>query len=171
MNKIAIAGHKVSLFAGEESRIKRRIDDILVVLKRDRSDLLIMSPASIGAGQWCVESAINNGILYKLYLPCRPEVFGQFWKEDQISMLSQQANNKFCRGMFVAGDRCTNETIRARNCAMIDDANMLIVFWLGRKMGETFDCIKYAIGQGRQVFNAYGDDVIMLEGSDIESKN
>ena len=140
---------------------------MMAVLKRDHQELSILSSGAIGTGHWVLKEAIETKTLYKVYLPCGSEIFSKFWKDEQISELQRFLSSPYCRGMFTHGNVYTQENIDERNKKIIEDCNILIVFWLGRMRGETYNSIKHALNKGKQVFNAYDESVVQLEMSDL----
>jgi hypothetical protein len=45
-----------------------------------------------------------------------------------------------------------------RNERMVDEADFLLAFWVGRRKGGTFNCMKYANRRSKLIFNALDEN-------------
>jgi len=168
MIKVAIAGHKETVFFDDKDYVKRRLEDTITVLKREHGeDLTLLLCGSPGIHLWAGDIALKNNIKIKLFLPCDHKEYSKYWKEDQIESLANQCNSSLCLGTYTGFDSCNSKHIRSRNEKMVDECNVMFAFWVGRKIGETFDCIKRAVLSGHQVYNAYDENMPQLLIDDL----
>lgn len=168
MFKVAIAGHKETLFFDDKDYVKRRVEDTITVLKREHGeDLTLLLCGSPGVHLWVGDFALEHNIKFKLFLPCAVEEYSKYWKDDQIESLKKQSNSSLCIGTYTGLSSCNMKHINNRNEEMVAECNVMFAFWIGRKLGETFDCIKKAVISGRQVFNAYDENMTQILIDDL----
>jgi hypothetical protein len=55
-----------------------------------------------------------------------------------------------------------------RDRMMVDEADVLVAFWVGRRRGGTFETMKYALKNSKFVFNAL-DDLRPIFNVDLEN--
>lgn len=163
---IAFMGHKEERFS-EKSFLDKCVDDaVFLINKQSEGSCILFVNGSRGISNRVCSKAIENKIRYKMFLPHSLAVYREM-KDEQADKIEQQISNKFCSGMYVADTYYDEDNLMERNRQMIDEATFLVVFWLGRKLGETFECIKYAFEIGKIVYNAYGETITQLQIKDI----
>ena len=164
---IAFVGHKEERFT-EKSLLNKCVDDAvhLISVQSEGSCILLLNGAR-GISNRVYEEAAKHNIKFKLFLPHSLDVYREM-QDEQVEMLEKQVSARLCSGMYVADTYYDEDNFMVRNHKMIDEATFLVVFWLGRKLGETFECIKYAFETGKIVYNAYGERITQLQLEDIE---
>ena len=163
MVKIAITGHRpdaffLSHYSVEE--IKYIADNIVGAFKREHKDNLIFNlGGAVGADLWVGEACINNQVPFVLYLPFHPEVQSKYWAPEQKKELKRQIEH--ASGIHIVEPDVNTpykaENYHIRNMHMIDEANFLVAFWVGKRRGGTYNSILYGLNQSKFVFNALNE--------------
>ena len=166
MIRMAIMGHDESLFS-EKYKLEKCVDDLMFALKNDHSDCRILVNGALGISNRICEKAIEKEISFKLFLPFSVDEYNRIGKNEEAELIQRYLTNKFCCGLYVHKPDYKEISYQIRNEKMLSEANILFVFWLGRRRGETYWCAKYAIERGIQTFNAYGDKIIQLQKKDL----
>lgn len=157
MITIAITGHRpdaflVSHFSPEQ--IQRRASDIVAIFKREHGDDLCFNVGgALGTDLWVGQACIEQNVKFHLYLPFPPEVQSKYWKEEQVAMLKEQLNRAI--GIDIVNPSgFSKKDYYIRNIRMVDAANFVVAFWVGKRAGGTYNCIDYALKKSKFVFNA-----------------
>lgn len=157
MTNIAITGHRpdaflVSHYSVEE--IQRIANDTSIIFKREHGEnLTFLLGGALGTDIWMGQACMENNIKYHLYLPFQFELFTKYWDDDQKALLSKQM--KYAKGIDIINPSGYNvEDYQLRNTKMVDDSNFTVAFWVGKKRGGTYNCIRYALENSKFVFNA-----------------
>lgn len=155
---VCITGHRPDPFLVshyQPDAIIRLASDTACILKREYGDELTFNlGGAIGADQWMGAAAIEHGIKFGLFLPFLPQVQAKFWNEQQRSELDRQMRAA-SRIMIV--DSSGNYDVckyHERDQLMVNEADFVVAFWVGRRRGGTFETIKYALSKSKFVFNA-----------------
>jgi uncharacterized phage-like protein YoqJ len=159
--KIAISGHGpdsflVSHYSPES--IIRIASDIVCIFQREFGDELLFNlGGAIGTDQWVGKACIEQNIKYHIFLPFQPEVQAKYWNSNQRKELDKQL--KYASGINIS-DLSGNydpHLYQERNKKMIDAANILVAFWVGKRKGGTYNAMRYALSQSKFVFNALNE--------------
>jgi hypothetical protein len=160
MIKIAVTGHRPDAFIQSHystEEIKRIADNIVCAFKREyKDDLTFNLGGAIGADLWVGEACINNEVPFVLYLPFHPDVQTKYWSLEQKKELERQMS-KSCGINIVDPNQNTEYKVAnyfIRNMNMIDDANFVVAFWVGKKRGGTYNAMLYGLNSSKFVFNA-----------------
>jgi uncharacterized phage-like protein YoqJ len=159
--KIAISGHRpdsflVSHYSPES--IIRIANDIVCIFQREFGDELLFNlGGAIGTDQWVGRACVEHGVKYHMFLPFRPEVQARYWSDDQRKELDEQL--KYASGIHISdlSGHYAPHLFQERNEKMVDGANFLVAFWVGKRKGGTYNAMKYALSQSKFVFNALNE--------------
>lgn len=163
MIKIAITGHRpdaLLLSHYSPETIQRLTNDIVAVFKREHKDELTFNlGGAIGIDQWVGAACIEQNVPYILYLPFHPDVQSKFWTQEQKDVLTKQI--KHAAGIDIVEPNIDASyaayNYQKRNERMIDDANFVVAFWVGKRRGGTYNAIKYGLKKSKFVLNALDD--------------
>jgi uncharacterized phage-like protein YoqJ len=102
---------------------------------------------------------------YAVYLPFPIEVMAARWKPvDRARLEALVAGAVATRVIAPAFDW---GAYQRRNQAMVDDSEMLVGFWTGKRRGGTYNCLRYALTKaGKPTYNAL-DGFRRLTDADI----
>lgn len=158
--KIAITGHKPDTFLISHyslDTVIRIANNTVCIFDREfKNDLVFNIGGIIGADQYVGMGCIEHGVKFKLYLPSHPTYHSKYWNTEQRSELNRQLG--YASGIEIIEPNTKLEydikIHQERNIRMVDDANFVVAFWVGRKYGDTFDTMEYALSQSKFVFNA-----------------
>jgi len=155
---IAVTGHRPDAFLvshySPETIIRIASDTIHVFKREFGDDLLFNLGGAIGVDQWVGAACIEQNVRFRLYLPFPPEVQGKYWSDEQKTELSRQMQHAVGIDIIDPSGEYDMEKFQARNVKMIDEANIVVAFWVGKRRGGTFNAMKYSLGQSKFVFNA-----------------
>lgn len=162
MAVVAVTGHRPDAFLishyGPKS-VKRIAEDMIFILKKQyREDLTLNLGGAIGADQWAGQACILLNIAYKLYLPFPPEVQSKYWSQEHKEELLRQINQAKELEIIDPLGKYHVSKYQERNKRMVDDADFVLAFWVGKRKGGTFNCIKYALKQSKFVYNALDEN-------------
>jgi uncharacterized phage-like protein YoqJ len=157
MITIAITGHRpddflISHYTLEE--LQRRASDIVAIFKREHGDDLCFNVGgALGTDLWFGQACIEHNVKFHLYLPFSPDVQTKYWKDEQVEMLKEQLS-KAVGIDIVNPSGFSKKDYYIRNIRMVDAANFVVAFWVGKRAGGTYNCIDYALKKNKFVFNA-----------------
>jgi uncharacterized phage-like protein YoqJ len=163
MIKIAITGHRPDAFLishyTQESVI-RIVDNIVAAFKREhKDDLLFNLGGAIGIDQWVGAACIEHDVQFHLYLPFHPDVQSKHWNQEHKDELARQMGYAVGVDMVEPNPeepyKVWNYNIR--NERMVDNANFVVAFWVGKRRGGTYNAMKYGLKSSKFVFNALDD--------------
>jgi uncharacterized phage-like protein YoqJ len=157
---IAITGHRPDSFLVSHyspETVKRIADDTVWRLKKEYDHELVFNVGgALGADTWVAEACIEHNAKYRMYLPFHPSVQTAHWTPEQRKNLDHQL--KYAMGIDIAEpDPNIEYSVHKyfeRNKKMVDDAQFVVSLWVGKRRGGTFETMKYALSQGKFVFNA-----------------
>lgn len=158
MAKVCITGHRPDSFIVShysEGAVRRLASDIACVLKREYGDDLTLNlGGAVGADQWMGAAAIEHGVKFGLFLPFLPQVQARFWTDDQRQEFDRQLRAASrIMVMDTSGDYDVAR-YHERDRMMVDEADFVVAFWVGRRRGGTFETMKYALSKSKFVLNA-----------------
>ena len=158
MYRIGIVGHRFEDLEDIEMStrvIKRTIDllehqygkEMIVNLGGDRG-------AELLAGDYCLE----RNIRYHLFLPQKPANFAdESWYDRQRDSLNKQFANAFSITICSSSLLKDMLTEKERDKLLVDDSNFIVSFWVGKKIGRTYDIMKYALAQNKIVLSGLAE--------------
>lgn len=167
MTKIAFIGHEEERFSNK-SKLDNKISNTVAILKRDRNNCIFLLNGSSGISDRIYSNiSLENHTRFKLFLPFSPQIYREMQMVDRAECLEKQMLDKWCSGIYIDNPSFNKESFMNRNTMMIDECNTLFAFWLNKHIGETYETIKYAISCNKQVFNAYSDDIVAIDGKSL----
>ncbi len=170
--RVAITGHRPDAFIQShytEGQVKLVADGVVATFKRQfDGNLSFNVGGAIGADQWLARACINADVPYYLYAPMLFEIQSRYWSKEQQNELKLQYEK--ASGITII-DPSGNYQVKnyfIRDRMMVDDADFLIAFWVGKRRGGTFETMKYALSKSKFVFNAL-DDLRPVFNIDLEN--
>lgn len=158
MKTVCITGHRPDAFLVShynEASVKRLADHVVGVLKREYGDDLSLNlGGAIGTDQWVGAAAIENEVRFSLYLPFLPQIQAKFWKVEQREELDRQLRRASRIVIADPGQEYNPARYHERDRMMVDEADFVVAFWVGRRRGGTYGTMKYALSKSKLVLNA-----------------
>lgn len=156
--KIAITGHRPSKLGNDyaltsplihsiKAKIQDYINNHLINLKHD--PIQFITGMALGIDTLFAQIAIENEIPFIAAIPCVNHQ-GK-WPVKSRQVYDSILANKLCTKHIVTPTEYTYECMQNRNIWMVDNCNLLIAVWDGVEQGGTWNCIKYAREQGKQI--------------------
>ena len=97
---------------------------------------------ALGVDTWAASIAIDCGLEFTLALPFPHGVMTAKWKiEDSTKLLNHSLAAK---QIVVIDTKFTWAAYQKRNKWMVNNCDLLIAWWIGKKHGGTWNCIQYA---------------------------
>lgn len=156
-SSVAFVGHKEERFT-KKSFLDKCVKDAIHILQvQSEGECLVLINGARGISNRVYEAATERRMKFKIFLPYSLDIYREMKDDDQADKIEKQISDRLCSGMYVANTYYDEDDLMARNEKMIDEATFVVVFWLGRRIGETFECINYALKCGKIVYNAYGE--------------
>lgn len=158
--RIAITGHRPDSFLVSHcspETIIRLASDVVCVFKREFQDELTFNlGGAVGVDQWVGMACIEHNVPYKLYLPFHPSIQAKYWNSEQRAELDRQMKHAAGIDIIQPDPKIpwSPRTYQERNIRMVDDADFVVAFWVGKRRGGTFNAMQYALKQSKFVFNA-----------------
>lgn len=161
---IGFFGHTPDDFSNREE-VKAQVFSIVEQVGSEHgSDLFCLFEPQIGVPQWACEAALELGIPYGLYLPIPAEQWATYWYSEQKETLLRQCQH--ASSVYVANcnpEIQTNKKYFSSMERLVDDADALVFFWLGKKQGHTYNAVKYGDKKNKIMHNAFLDmDLISI---------
>jgi uncharacterized phage-like protein YoqJ len=148
---IAFTGHRPKDLNGlSYQQFRDSLDALNVGI---RKDLYFVTGGALGVDTWAAWYAIHNEIPYHLVLPFQPEVMTQMWREYDRETLRTHINLADRFTVVSGGEKYDIRNYQRRNEAMVDEASVVFTVWTGRLLGGTANCIRYALKEGKPVYN------------------
>lgn len=158
--------HYCELSTNIFSTIGRTMDILNYQYGQDLVFNLIGEP---GAGICSIKNCLMKGLKYHLYVPCLKDKVLQasYLTEEQKQDLAHGFDNAY--NLTISGPTKNDYYIQNQQCftEAIDHANFSICFWVGKKQGMTYDCIKYAHKNNKLILNGL-DDLKLITNQDTE---
>jgi len=162
MYKIGIVGHSPEHFTDKDV-VKRSVDRVIDLLsfQYGDSEVVFNVAGDIGVGLWAANSCRDQEHKYHLFLPFPPETTSEHWYDDQKRDLN--LSYSYAYALSVMGTEPSGNEI---NEHIVDNSNFIIAFWVGKRQGNTFDTIKYAMKKNKLALNGL-DDLRLLTNNDV----
>lgn len=155
---IAVTGHRPDAFLVSHyspETVMRLASDTICVFKREfGDDLLFNLGGAVGTDQWAGAACMEHNVKFHLYLPFAPDTQGKYWTDEQRQELEQQMQRAVGIDIIDPSGEYDVAKYQERNIRMIDNANIVVAFWVGKRRGGTFNAMKYALSKSKFVFNA-----------------
>ena len=162
MYHIAITGHRPKDLGGLNQGAVRAITfDMLdrAEARAGGNDICIHTGGALGIDTWVALTVQNSpyyglSVKHTLHLPFTPDIMTTKWTQMQTNdlMLTMKQASALCT-------KCPHPTYdpafyQRRNEHMVDESNVLVAYWTGKRNGGTWNCIAYAIQKNVPVYNA-----------------
>jgi uncharacterized phage-like protein YoqJ len=151
MHTIAFTGHRPKDLPGTGYLDFR---DALDMLVKGRTDLRFIVGGALGTDTWAAEYALSHHIPYTLVTPFDLGVMSQFWNPTQRECLRIYAEHATDHITICSGEYDIR-AYQARNEYMVDHADVVFAVYNGKRGGGTYNCIRYALAQGKPVYNLW----------------
>lgn len=165
ITRVAATGHRPDSFIVSHyspETIQRIIEDVIfVVRKQYDNDILFNVGGTIGTDQWVVEACIKLGVNYKLYLPFPAEIQSRFWSKKDKQILEKQISKAYGIEIVDPSGNYHVSKYQERNKRMVDDGDFVLAFWVGKRKGGTYNCMKYALKTHKLVYNALDENSLV----------
>jgi uncharacterized phage-like protein YoqJ len=169
--RIAITGHRPDTFLVShysETLVQEKISNIIASMKRQFGDKLVFNlGGAIGVDQWAGKACLEQDVKYHLYLPFLPGIQSKYWSEEQKTEYNNQVKKANGITIIDPSGGFDKKTYQLRNIKMVDDAQFVIAFWLGKRIGGTYNCMKYGLSQSKFVLHGL-DGLRILFNEDLE---
>ena len=160
MKSIAITGHRPDAFLVSHyspETVKMLAENMVVAYKREYDELNFYLGGAIGADQWVGEACIEHNVSYELVLPFSDEIQAKYWNDEQKAELQRQYQHAKGICIIDPSGNYSVGTYMQRNKKMVDLADFVVAFWVGKRRGGTFNAIQYALRQNKTVLNALNE--------------
>lgn len=169
--KITISGHRPDTFLQSHYPLglaKEQISGVISGLYRQyNKGLMFNIGGALGADQWATQACIEQNIPFCLYLPFPFEKHTYYWEKDQKDELNYFLRRASQVHIISPEGSYNPQNYQVRNEAMVDNSMFLVAFWLGKRRGGTYNCMKYALEKSKFVANGF-DDLRLLFSQDLE---
>ena len=169
--KISITGHRPDEFLKSHynfETVKRIIDDTVCVMKRTYgNELRFITGGAIGVDQWFAEACLDHSVQYEMYLPFLPKIQSKLWGDEDKALFNRLMKHSSGLTIIDPSGGYDSRGYQIRNIKMVDDSGFTIAFWVGRKSGGTFNCMKYALSQSKFVLHGL-DGLKMIFNQDLK---
>lgn len=135
--KVAITGHRSQRIKGQEKRIEKWIEEQIRIISQFYGRVILIDGVTQGVDQIAALVALKMGVQVSCYFPYRKKLYGV-----QEYIAENAAEVRFIRDRFQIG--CYIE----RDRRMVDDCDLLLAVWDGKKNGGTWQTYKYAFDKG-----------------------
>lgn len=138
--KVAVTGHRPERIKGQEKDIEYWLSEQIRNLVACYDRVVLIDGMAQGVDQIAALAAMKNGAQVLCYFPYRKKLYGI-----QEYIAENAAEVRFMRDRFQIG--CYIE----RDRRMVDDCDLLLAVWDGKKNGGTWQTYKYALDRGRDI--------------------
>lgn len=150
MYKIGIIGHSPEHFSFCEETIKN-IEDVIGLLSfqygQDNNSVIFNILGEIGTGIWAAKYIRDSAVSkYHMFLPYSQEIVSKDWYDEQKVELTELYNKAYSITI------CNQPWAYALK-NLVDDSNFVVCFWTGKKQGNTFHAIEYALKSNKMVLH------------------
>ena len=135
--RIAVTGHRSQRIKGQEKRIEKWIEEYIIIISQFYGRVILIDGVAQGVDQIAALVALKMGVQVSCYFPYRKKLYGV-----QEYIAENAAEVRFIRDKFQIG--CYIE----RDRRMVDDCDLLLAVWDGKKNGGTWQTYKYALDMG-----------------------
>ena len=184
MYKIGIIGHNPEDFIDQDNAT-RSIDRVIELLFHQygrmnqsldndgifynhNTSLVLNILGNVGAGIWAGKACKKHGVKYHLFLPFPHETTSQFWYESQKAELNDLFLSSY-ETSTQSFDQDEGSAFDSANAALVDNSNFVVAFWEHKRIGKTFDAIKYALSTSKLVLDGM-NDLKLITNSDLQKR-
>lgn len=158
---VSITGHRSDAFIQShytDGMVKLIAEGVVATFKREYEENLIFNiGGAIGVDSWVAQTCIEQKVKYHLYLPMLSELQSKYWTEEQKEDLNIQLTKASAINIFDSSGEYKVWSYHERDKMMVDNSNILVAFWVGKRQGGTYNTIKYALKQSKFTLNALNE--------------
>lgn len=165
MHKIGIIGHKTENLQDPEFAEKELHRTLDIITFQYKDDCAINLGGDRGIDLWAGNYCLEKYIKYHLFLPCLPNKFSEFWYDEQKNILNKQL--EAARAVTICSSESNIEF--ERDVTLIDNSSFIICFWSGKKIGRTFEAIKYGLKANKIILDGF-DELKLITNSNIKKE-
>ena len=141
--RIALTGHRPKRLKGQEDKIRKWIDEQLEKYNTpENGRVYAFSGMAQGADQIFAKSAINHGCFTICCFPYRKKNF-----HPEVKAIMNKANSN----RFISEKYTGNKVYWLRDKYLVDNCDVLLAVWDGKKKGGTWITVKYAQEIGKSI--------------------
>ena len=138
--KIGITGHRPERLNKRGKQVQKWLEETIGQISKNQSDVVLLCGMAQGVDQMAAFAALHNKIKLKCYFPYRHILKGvQEYLADRADEVRYECE-KFQKTCYFKRDR-----------RIVDDCDVLIVVWDGKKVGGTWYTYEYALKQGKDI--------------------
>jgi uncharacterized phage-like protein YoqJ len=132
--------------------VKQALRDTIRKLVAENPDTVFISGAALGVDTWAAEIVLEENGILTLAIP-------HVGQQKEWPVVSQYRWLMLFRAAHAVvfcdkGDYATYKMMQ-RNKYMVDNSDLVIAVWNGDKGSGTFNCVKYAIKQQKEILNLW----------------
>lgn len=135
---VMVTGHRPQRLRGQEKKISAEMARLMAELKPDKA----ISGMAAGADQIWAMAALDGGIPLYCYFPYPRQ---KYRPQEQYIVENACGISNIC-------SEYSRESYYIRDCAMVDDSDVVIAVWDGIEQGGTWNTIKYARDKGKKIY-------------------
>ena len=140
MIKVAVTGHRPERIIGRQNDIKYWLEGQIKNLLACYDEVLLIDGMAPGVDQLAALAALKVGAQVSCYFPYKKKL------HDVQKYIVENA--KECRYMY---EKFQDGCFIDRDRRMVDDCDILIVVWDGKKYGGTYATYRYAFDRGKNI--------------------
>lgn len=142
--RLGITGHRT--FKDINPALSDRVWDIL------RGADIVYTGMALGFDTFIADLCYDHGIPFIACIPFIEQ--DAMWSDaDKAHYVTLLAAAKEI--VFMASPGYAAWKYMKRNKYIVDNTDMMLAYWDGKKLGGTYQCVSYAKAQGRKVINVY----------------
>lgn len=138
MKTVMVTGHRPQRLQGQEKEISKWFNDKI----KELNPSVAVSGMAAGADQIWAMAVLDNYIPLECYIPYKR----QFYHPQEEYITGRASAIKFICEEF------SKESYTIRDKAMVDNSDIVLAVWDGVKTGGTWNTIKYAREQGKEIY-------------------
>lgn len=160
MKKFAITGHRPNSLFTESPYSEENYQILLAFCRKilknaDPTKVTLLIGMALGFDMAMAEAAVEKGIPFIAYVPCRGQE--KVWKDvrHQAKYLALLAS---AQEIKILGEKYTHGCMQKRNEAMVDDCDVLLTLYNYGTRGGTASCIEYCQDRypAKKIHNYWG---------------
>jgi uncharacterized phage-like protein YoqJ len=149
---ICATGHRPPALGGYSKDVLRALIAVADTYLEEHPPELVISGMALGWDTAIAIAAIRRKIKLKGYIPFQGQ--DARWPAE-----SRQRYRKIlgrCESTVIACPHgYSPDAMQFRNQLMVDDSELVVALWNGGEQGGTWNCVRYAREQGREIVNLW----------------
>ena len=140
--KIGITGHRFERLKGKQKEVIKWLNDVLAVLvaQHQKERIQLLCGMATGVDQMAALAALDKGAGVCCYFPYRKKLNPV---QDYIAEYADEIRFQ-C-------DEYQDKCYFKRDRRIVDDCDLMLVVWDGKKLGGTYYTYKYAVDRGKPI--------------------